>query len=337
MKTHLFFVIFLWLAGVDSVFAGKYAAEFLKIGVSPRAAGLGGAFVAIPKEGTGFLWNPAAVAGAGKEGHLFSAAQFGGFSDPLGRLDHFGVTLPIRQAALAFNYIRFGVDDIPIYPELRGENIAQRLRDPALRPDGKPSGYFGDVEQAFVVTFAKNTRSHLDLGWLYKQIAVEIPWGVNLKILRSRLGQVTASGLGLDAGFQIRVGLAEFFDLAQLGKLNFGFTWKNLTQSSLTWSTHHSDVIGSEILWGMVYVQPLEEWKSQFCVTFQHSTTEKPAFGLEWSVKNRLRLRLGSQDKHLTLGAGLAFWRIEVGYALETGQLNPSHRVGISYYFREAK
>ncbi len=331
-KDFLLFCVlfFLWNGAAQ---AGKYGAEFLTIGVSPRAAGLGGAFVAIPGDGTGFLWNPASISGAGKGLYLFSAAQFGGFVNPLGRLDHLGVTLPVREATLSFNYVRFGVDDIPIYPELPGENIAQRLRDPALRPDGTPAGYFGDVEQAFVVTFTKNSHHRVDLGWLYNKFSVDIPIGLNLKILHSQLGEATASGLGLDFGFQIRVGLDELFDFPLLGVVHFGFAWKNFTQSSLTWTTHHSDVLRHEILWGLAYRQPLHKWDSDLLVTFQRRSSETAGFGLEWNLKNRLQLRAGSRDKHLTVGAGIAFWRIKIGYALETHELNPSHRVGLVAQF----
>jgi len=171
-------------------FAGKYTADFLSIGGSTRASGLGGAFVAVSADGTAFLWNPAGIFGVSKEIHGMAATQFGGFQNPLGRLDHLGITLPIYKTAVAFNYVRFSVDDIPIYPELKGENIAQRLRDPALRPDGTPDGYLSDVEEAFIFSFVKNNQqlprlfskllsitnkpvtAKIRLGWSPKEINV---------------------------------------------------------------------------------------------------------------------------------------------------------------------
>src|SRR5437867_3630394 len=41
--------------------ATKYAAEFLKIPVGPRAIGLGGAFTAIADDATASYWNPAGM------------------------------------------------------------------------------------------------------------------------------------------------------------------------------------------------------------------------------------------------------------------------------------
>src|SRR5436189_12209 len=42
-------------------FADKYAAEFLKIPVGPRAIGMGAAFVAVSDDATAPYWNPAGM------------------------------------------------------------------------------------------------------------------------------------------------------------------------------------------------------------------------------------------------------------------------------------
>lgn len=314
-------------------FAGKYTADFLSIGGSVRASGLGGAFVAVSADGTAFLWNPAGIFGVSKEIHGMAATQFGGFQNPLGRLDHLGITLPIYKAAVAFNYVRFSVDDIPIYPELKGENIAQRLRDPALRPDGTPDGYLSDVEEAFIFSFVKNNQQLVDLGWLYSKFRIDVPVGVNLKILHTKVGPYSASGMGLDLGFQLRLGLGDFFDSKKLGKLSLGFSWQNLTQSSLSWSTHHHDVMKSSLGWGVSYVQPLSRYNSRLLITIGKSFSKSMGMGVEWNYRNRLALRIGNREKHVSFGAGFSFWRFQINYALETHDLNPSHRLGFSYHF----
>ena len=327
----IFCIIFLMLP--EWSFAGKYTADFLSIGVSPRASGLGGAFVAVPADGTAFLWSPAGIMGAFRGIHAMAATQFGGWQSPLGRLDHLGITIPVYKASVAFNYVRFSVDDIPIYPELKGENITQRLRDPALRPNGIPDGYLDDVEEAYIFTFVKNNKKWIDLGWLYSKFPIEFPVGVNLKIVHTKIGRYTASGINLDMGFQLRLGLDDFFDTPKLGQLITGFAWQNLTQSSLSWSTHHQDVIKSSLGWGISYLQPLPKYDSHVFITMGQSFSQALSFGLEWDYKHRLKLRLGSREKRVSFGAGIAFWKVHVNYALETHELNPSHRLGLTYQF----
>jgi len=330
-RSAILFILFLVLP--ECTFAGKYTADFLSIGVSPRASGLGGAFVAVSADGTAFLWNPTGIVGASKEIHAMAATQFGGVQNPLGRLDHLGITLPIYKAAIAFNYVRFSVDDIPIYPELKGENIAQRLRDPALRPDGTPDGYLSDTEEAYIFTFVKDNQKMVDLGWLYSKFKIDVPVGLNLKILHTKIGRYSASGMSLDMGFQVRLGLDDFFNSRKLGKLVLGLSWQNLTQSSLSWSTHHHDVMKRSLGWGLSYMQPLPRYNSHLLVVIGKSFSRLPGFGIEWNYRNRMELRIGSREKHVAFGAGFFFWRFHINYALETHELNASHRLGLSYYF----
>ena len=41
---------------------GTYSAQFLKIGVSARAAGMGSAYTAVANDATAIYWNPAGMA-----------------------------------------------------------------------------------------------------------------------------------------------------------------------------------------------------------------------------------------------------------------------------------
>ncbi|NOY77628.1 MAG: hypothetical protein GXO76_07150 [Calditrichaeota bacterium] len=330
-KNIIFFIIFFVLP--EWAFAGNGAADFLSIGISPRASGLGGAFAGVSADGTAFLWNPAGIAGAPKQIHAMAATQFGGFQNPLGRLDHLGITLPIYKGDLAFNYVRFSVDDIPIYPELKGENITQRLRDPALRPDGTPDGYLNDAEEAFIFTFVKENTKTLDLGWLYSKFRIDVPVGLNLKILHTKIGRYSASGVSLDVGFQVRLALDDFFESKKLGRLIFGLSWQNLTQSSLSWSTHHHDVMKRALGWGLSYLHPLPRYHSRLLFVIGKSFSDHPGFGVEWNFRNRMELRIGSHERQVAFGAGFSFWKFHVNYALETHELNASHRLGLSYYF----
>jgi len=54
------------LSGESQIFAqtviGKYAGEFMAIGVGGRANGMGGAYVAVTNDVTSGYWNPAGLA-----------------------------------------------------------------------------------------------------------------------------------------------------------------------------------------------------------------------------------------------------------------------------------
>jgi len=67
IQTSLIITLLLSIGSIDSSYtqgvskAGTTAAEFLKIGVGPRAVGMGGAFVAVSDDVTALYWNPAGI------------------------------------------------------------------------------------------------------------------------------------------------------------------------------------------------------------------------------------------------------------------------------------
>ena len=61
--------------------AGTTAAEFLKIGVGPRASGMGGAFVSVSDDASALYWNPAGIARLEKNEILTSHSRWIGDLD----------------------------------------------------------------------------------------------------------------------------------------------------------------------------------------------------------------------------------------------------------------
>jgi len=199
MKKHFCSILFvLGFVTVPSM-AGKYTASFLQIGAGARFMAMGGSGLAVPGDVSCFYWNPAGLATIQTiQIQLMYATQYGGFRNPLGDYQYAGVVIPIKnRAVLACNWIRFAVNDIPLYPELEGQNFYQRLQNPAIRPDGEAAGYFRDVENAFFISFSKNNQLVLDLGWQYLKIPIEI---LPTLILHAELKE-----LGINAGFMDRV------------------------------------------------------------------------------------------------------------------------------------
>ena len=329
------YILLLLLSGLIpcSVSGGKYAGAFLEIGVGARAMGMGGAFVALADDGTAFQWNPSGLALLEKReiGFMYSTLY-----QNLADYNYLGFALPlVGGATLSFNWVRLSVDDIPIFPELEGESSRQRIRDPALRPDGKPLGYFGDREEAYFISFAKMNRFNLDLGWLYFTLPLEVPLGVNLKLIRQKLAGIEASGLGLDLGMMIKFGLNEFFDVGSLGDFSLGLKIQDLTRTVITWKTRHRDVIPPSIHWGVAYKQPIYPVQGWVLFALQidsHYGGEKK-FGMEFLFHNLIALRLGSNNRRLTAGAGFNFNNLGVDYAFLGHQLGNVHRISCRVRF----
>lgn len=316
--------------------AGKFAAAFLEIGVGARSLGMGGAYVAVANDGTAFYWNPAGLALLERaELNFMYSANFGGLTDPLSSYNHAGLALPLPgEAALSINWIRLSVDDIPQYPELSGDNLADRLRNPELRPNGEPIGFFGDTEEAFFFSFAKLNTFRVNLGWQYLSFPVEIPIGVNLKIIQQRLHTSKATGLGIDAGAMVRFGIGDLMDMDTLGKLGFGIHFQDVSGTTLTWTNQHQDEIPLNFKWGFAYTQPIGWRGSELVLSWGRDSRYggEHHFGVEYSLKS-LFFRFGSSAGSLTAGTGLRLWKVRLDYAFLGYELGNVHRVSGAFQF----
>ncbi len=195
---------------------------------------MGGAFVAAVDDGSAFYWNVAGLADLDRTRlDLMHASAFGAIANPLATFNHVGLSLPLANAAtLAANYVRLAVDDVPIYPELRGSSFGQRLLDPSLRPDGQPLGFFGDREEAYVLSFAKMNTLTVSPGWLYNDFALQVPLGISFKVVRQRMYGASASGFGVDVGAMVRVSGSELFDVPRLGTISVALAFVDIAPQS---------------------------------------------------------------------------------------------------------
>ncbi|MFQ5708579.1 MAG: hypothetical protein ACE5HO_14075 [bacterium] len=318
------------LAIVCPAYPGKFAGSFLEIGVGARPLGMGGAYVAVANDGTAFYWNPAGLALVEKPEITFMySTNFGGITDPLANYNHAGFALPLPgDATLSINWIRLSVDDIPQFPELAGDNLADRLRDPALRPNGVPVGLFGDTEDAFFFSFAKLNKFRVNLGWQYLSFPVEIPIGINLKVIQQKLFEDKASGLGIDVGAMIRFGIGEMLDSDHLGKLGFGFNIQDISKTNLTWTSRHQDQIPVNLKWGFSYSQPIGLMNSELLFSYGKDTRYggESHWGVEYSLKT-VFFRLGSNDGSFTAGTGFHLWKVRLDYAFLGYDLGNVHRL----------
>jgi hypothetical protein len=301
---------------------------------------MGGAFVAMANDHSAFYWNPAGV------GNI-QTIQFSGMYlplfDGLAALHNIGFALPITGAVVAVNWIRLAVTDIPEYPDYFDYSVGQR-QDSIQTHLGQPLDYFNDREDAYILTFAKMNKFNLDLGWALFSIPVEIPVGLNFKIIRHVLHNSEATGIGADFGMQVKFPFNVMFDRAWMGTFAWGFSYQDFTNTGIDWGGGNSDAIPSNFKNGVAYIQPLIFARSSIAVMYDVDQRYERVqrLGLEYMYRDWLGLRAGiissqsALDDQWTAGAGLKFpipmllWKFEADYAYQGHELGAFHRISIT-------
>lgn len=166
----------------------KYSNEFLSIGVGARALGMSNAFVSVAGDATAGYWNPAGLLQI--ESNMQVALMHTEYFAGIAQYDYGSIAFNTDEnSALAFSYLRFGVDDIPDTSELidsEGNINYDRIRS------------FSASDNAFILSYARRINENLDLG-------------VNAKVIRRTAGSFAGAwGFGLDAGVNYSMGDWQF-------------------------------------------------------------------------------------------------------------------------------
>lgn len=333
LTTLLFLAAVPASVGVVQAQSTRYAGASMELGIGARPLALGGAAAAMSNTGETFFYNPASL-GLLHRPHvnLMYAPTFGSLSDPMATYNYMGISYPMPGGGvLAFNWTRFAVDDIPIYPELSGRAFSERNSNLALRPDGTALGYFEDVEDVFYFSFAKALESIFSLGWWYGDLPFTMPIGVNFKLLRQKLGDASASGMGVDLGTMIKFNFGTLVHQRQLGDLSFGLSIKDITQTSVVWSTQHHDRIERTLLFGIAYNQPfVSHLTVNLFYTFANRYERTNLAGIEIAYEKSAAIRVGVNETGLTAGAGIQWQRLIADYAFVNNAFEHVHRLSCS-------
>jgi hypothetical protein len=180
----VFFTSFLFFL-TNAQVAPKYSNEFLTLGIGARGLAMSNTMVSLANDVTAAYWNPAGLARMGKPYQL--SAMHAEYFAGIAKYDYIGAAYKVdNKHAVAFSWIRFGVDNIMNTTELidnQGNFDYNRIT------------YFSAADNAFLLSYAYNFEKVNGLSI-----------GANAKIIRRKIGKFAGAwGFGLDAGIQYNI------------------------------------------------------------------------------------------------------------------------------------
>jgi hypothetical protein len=170
--------------------AGTTAAEFLKIGVGPRATGMGSAFVAVSDDASAMYWNPAGIAGLDKHEIMISHSRWIGDLDfnYVGAVFHFD-----KIGNVGFSLTMLSVPEMVVRTEIFQDGTGET---------------FDAADLSAAITYA---------GMVGKRFSV----GGTVKFIQQRIWHTKAQAFAIDLGTKYQT---DFFGGLVIGATisNFG-------------------------------------------------------------------------------------------------------------------
>ena len=325
------------LISCASLFAGRYAGDFMMIGSGARALGMGGAFAALADDGSATYWNSAGLS------HIRDtevSAMHAFLYNGLASYDHITFVQPLpNQVSIGFNVTRLSVNDIPYFSEsyLIGTNVDQRINNSLYHLPGTPDAKFSSRDDLYQFAFAKNIHYEANMGWLFFEVPFDFSFGGTIKLIKRQIWDNTGNGTGLDFGFKAKTDLAVIFDQDFFGDLLFGVNFQDIAGTDITWDTPSE--IKDEVLFntkvGLALVQPIPALKSNLSVAYDYDYVYNGTshYGIDWDYDGRGNLRTGLYDKNFSCGASVKLYGVFLDYALVTNPVGLTNRVGLRVKF----
>lgn len=329
------FFLFASLATINSqTVIGKYAGEFLAIGVGGRALAMGGSQTAIVNDVTAGYWNPAGLAKIDyPQVSLMHEEHFGN----LVNYNYGAVAIPYESdMSFGLSIIRLSVDGIPdtrnALEDVNGDGVLDINDD---RLDYSKITEFSNTDWAFYFTFAKRHSENFY-------------WGVNVKIIKRDLAEYSATGIGFDIGAYYQ----------PMEKLHLGANIQDVTTTLVAWSSGRNELITPTAKIGAAYELELLGGKilpavdldirfenRKFASMFNIGPISFDAHtGFEYNYKNIFAVRAGYNDvKQFTVGVGIYLPKLTIDYSFarvaqsETERLPDSHRISLMLTLEEPK
>jgi hypothetical protein len=307
---------------------GKYAGEFMSIGVGARALGMGGAFTAIANDVTAGFWNPAGLSKINyPQLSLMHTEQFGSLIN----YDYAAVGFPFgRNSSLGVSVIRLGIDGIPDTRNAMIDENGNGVFDDADRLNYDKITYFNAADWAIYFTYSKKSTE-------------DFAYGANLKIIRREMSVGSATGIGFDLGVQY----------SPVNNLMLGANFQDVTTTLVAWNNGTNELISPTLKVGSAYF--IEALGGRFAPAFDMDIRfENRRYasnfnigpvsfdmhsGLEFDFKNIAAVRVGYSDiGTMNFGAGVHLPKFDIDYTFSTSKItddrfNDTHRVSLIFTF----
>jgi hypothetical protein len=342
MLKKLVFITLSFLVIIPSVNAqtvwGKYAGEFMAIGVGARPLGMGGAFTGVANDVTAGYYNPAGLANINyPQIALMHSEQFGN----LVNYDYGAVGIPFQNdMSFGLSVMRLAVDGIPdtrnaLIDGQTGEPI-QDINNVYARLDYSKITEFTAQDWAIYFTFAKRQSK-------------DFYWGANFKVILRDIAEYNATGIGFDFGAY----------WIPMENLTVGANLQDATTTFVAWSTGTNELIAPTLKIGTAYkftgilggyIMPsvgtdIRFENRQFASEFNIGPVSFDfQGGLEWNIQDIVYIRGGYSDvKQYTVGAGVKLPKLNIDYsfarfsASELDRLPDSHRISLILTLEEPR
>jgi hypothetical protein len=339
-KNHLslisvFLLLFFTQVNAQTVI-GKYAGEFMAIGIGGRPLGMGGAYVAVANDVTAGYYNPAGLAFINyPEVALMHDARFGN----LVNYDYGGVAIPFgNDMSFGLSIMRLGVDGIPDTRNAAVDQFGNPVNNLNLstnRINYDLITTFSDQDWAFYLTFAKKESE-------------KFSYGANIKLIHRSIAEFSATGVGFDVGIIYN----------PVEKLSLGANIQDVTTTIVAWSTGLNELITPtakvgaayqlDVPWGVlmpVLDLDIRFENRQFASMFHVGPVSFDAHvGFEYNFKNIFAIRAGYNDvKQFTIGAGIKLPKLNIDYsfarfsAAAEDRLDDTHRISLMLTLEEPR
>jgi len=320
------------------LWGGKYTGDFMYIGAGVKALGMGGAVASVADDPSAIFWNPAGISQIrNTEIEVMHAFLY----EDLALYDNVSICQPLpNEVTIGLNWTRLTIPDIPVFMEdylIEHPNVAERSSRLDWNLPGIPDSSFTSYDDLFQFSFSKHVRTHLDFGWAYFDIPLDLYFGGNIKYVKREILDNMGNGTGFDLAFLADTKFSELVDVSWLGDVNFGVNLQNIGGTMITWDTEsqNQDEILFNTKLGVSLHQPIKRYHLNTIWAYDHDYVYdgEDHFGLEIQYDRILSLRMGHYAQEYTAGISVLVYDFALDYAFVTNTLGNTNRIGIRLRF----
>lgn len=306
---------------------GKYANDFLSIGVGGRALGMGSAYTAVANDVTAGYWNPAGLAKV--EFPEIILMHDSRYSDIVSYNYAAGAMKLSNSETVGISAVVLSVSGVP-NTQSAGEFDINGSLDGL---DYSQITFFGETDVALIGSYAKAATDNFS-------------YGANVKFIRRSIGSTYGTGIGFDVGALY----------SPFKNFNLGANLQNATTTVLAWTTGTTEVETPVLAAGAAYnlcigqttILPaldllfnIDNMRSSTMVHVGPLSADARA-GLEVNYKNVIAIRGGYNEvKQFTVGAGIHLPKLIIDYSFArfsyADALGDTHRISIELILENDK